>query len=269
MPLRGPDNKEYDGSQDGWTDSESEEPQKPRRRAKKRLAAVEPELRPEISEEPLAPVDEETAEEVTQLLSKEEVLVTGDKDKETGMLPVILRKVPQTSPEVPGMRGRHVGSRALSILSRMPLVGLKYLRESAEFVVYDDQPPPSGEYAVQALGITTIEYNGVQQNHLLVSFKAGQLTGFAVEDTYTTLNQVYPAGLVDFPIDLATPLAGRSARTIAVSCNRNIVIKLNSDTNDQMLVAANMSPFVIDLGLNIDTMFLTTTKETSIHLEAW
>lgn len=268
MPLRGPDNTEYNGSQDEWESSESEEPGELLRRIRKTLTPAEPE--PTDNESTPTPVETEAAEQLTtDMLDKEDILVTGEKDEQTGMLPVILRKISKVSPPVPAARGRHVGGKALSVLSRMPLVGLKYLRESAEFVVYDDQPPPSGEYAVQTLGVTTVEYDGVKQNHLLVSFKAGQLTGFGIEDNYTTVNGTYAAGLTDFPIDIANALGGRSGRTIAISCNRNIQIKLNSDLNNAMDIAANMSPFIIDLGLNIDTMYLTTTKETKLKMEAW
>jgi len=280
MPLRGPDNKEYDGSQDEWTDSEKEETGELLKKMKKLLSPTEPEPEPENFQPPPPPstpdawetakqAAEEDGEQVAELLTKEDILVTGEMDEETGMLPVILRKVASVTAPVPPARGRHVGERALAIISRVPLVGLRYLRESAEFVVYDNQPPPSGEYAVQALGVTTIEYDGIKQNHLLVSFKAGQLTGFAVEDTYETYNATYSAGLIDFEIDLAIPLGGRSARTIAISTNRNILVRLNGPTNDALKIAANISPFIIDLGLNIDKMYLTTYKETKLRMGAW
>jgi len=265
MPLRGPDDKEYNGSQDEWKDSESEEIPELFKKIRKKLAPTEPEPQdiqlPEL-------VGEEIVEDITELLRDEDILVTGEKDAETGMLPVLLKKVAEVAAEVPALRGRHVGARALAVLSRMPLVGLKYLRDSAEFVVYDDQPPPSGEYAVQALGVTTVEYDGVKQNHLLVSFKAGQLTGFGVEDTYDSLEGTYAAA-ADQEIDMATALGGRSARTIVIECNRDISVKLNDATSDAMSIAANQSPFVIDLGLNIDTIFLTTYKDTKLKLKGW
>jgi hypothetical protein len=272
MPLRGPDNKEYDGSQDEWTDSENEGTGELLKKMKKLLSPTEPEPEPENLQLPPPPSDEETTEEavqrVAELLSKEDILVTGDKDEQTGMLPVILRKVAEVSAAIPAQRGRHVGGRALAVLSRMPLVGLKYLRDSAEFVVYDDQPPPSGEYAVQALGVTTIEYDGVKQNHLLVTFKAGQLTGFGIENTYESQETTYGVA-VDTPVDINTPLGSRSARTIVIECNRNIQVKLNSATSDSMSISANQTPFVIDLGLNIDTIYLTTFKSTKVRIKGW
>jgi len=268
MPLRGPDNKEYDGSQDEWTDAEKEGTGELLKKMKKLISPTEPEPEPENLQLPPPPSDEETSEQVAELLSKEDILITGEMDEQTGMIPVILRKVADITAPVPPARGRHVGEKALAIISRVPLVGLRYLRESAEFVVYDNQPPPSGEYAVQALGVTTIEYDGVKQNHLLVTFKAGQLTGFGIEDTYESQETTYAAA-VDTPIDIATPLGSRSARTIVIECNRNIQVKLNSATSDAMSISANQTPFVIDLGLNIDTVYLTTFKVTKVKIKGW
>lgn len=247
MPLRGPDNKEYTGEE--W-DADGDEPDQ------------QPVDLPPIPEE------QEEAEQAAGTLTDEEIIITGEKDPETGMLPVLLRTLPKESPPVPPMRGRHVGGQALAVLSRVPLVGLKHLRASSEFVVYDDQPPPSGEYAVQSLGVTTVEYDGVKQNHLLVSFKAGQLTGFGVEDTYDSEETTYAAG-ADQEIDIATQLGGRKARTIVIECNRNIQVKLNEKTNAVMSIHANQSPFVIDLGLNIDYIYLTTVKDTKVRIKGW
>lgn len=278
MPLRGPDNKEYDGSQDEWTDAEKEGTGELLKKMKKLISPTEPEPEPENFQPPPPSTPDaweetqqaakEAREQVAELLSKEDILVTGEIDEETGMLPVILRKVADVTAAIPAQRGRHVGGRALAVLSRMPLVGLKYLRDSAEFVVYDDQPPPSGEYAVQALGVTTIEYDGVKQNHLLVTFKAGQLTGFGIEDTYDSQESTYAAA-ADIPIDIATQLGSRSARTIVIETNRNIQVKLNDDTSDAMSISANQTPFVIDLGLNIDTLYLTTFKDTKVRIKGW
>lgn len=272
MPLRGPDNKEYDGSQDEWEDNEGEGTGELLKKIREKLAPTEPEPEPQRAALPPVPDEgespEEAAERVAELLNQENILVTGEQDAETGLLPVILRKAAEVTPPVPAERGRHVGARALAVLSRMPLVGLKYLRDSAEFVVYDDQPPPSGEYAVQALGVTTVEYDGVKQNHLLVTFKAGQLTGFGVEDTYGSQESTYAAA-TDTPIDIATQLGSRSARTIVIECNRNIKVKLNDATNNAISISANQTPFVIDLGLNIDTIYLTTFKETKVRIKGW
>ena len=278
MPLRGPDNKEYDGSQDEWTDEEKEGTGELLKKMKKLISPTEPEPEPENFQPPPPSTPDaweqaqqaakEAGEQVAELLNKEDILLTGEMDESTGMMPVILRKVRDVTAPVPPSRGRHVGEKALAIISRVPLVGLRYLRESAEFVVYDNQPPPSGEYAVQALGVTTIEYDGIQQNHLLVSFKAGQLTGFGIEDTYESQESTYAAA-VDTPIDIATPLGSRSARTIVIECNRNIQVKLNSATSDPMSISANQTPFVIDLGLNIDTVYLTTFKVTKVKIKGW
>lgn len=269
MPLRGPDDQEYDGSQEEWFDSESEKVTELYKKIRKKIAPTEPEQEPQEMQLPdIQKAAEELTEQAADILRSEDILITGEKDDETGMLPVILKKTAEIAALVPAARGRHVGSEALATLSRMPLVGLKYLRDSAEFVVYDDQPPPSGEYAVQALGITTIEYDGVKQNHLLVTFKAGQLTGFGIEDTYESLEGTY-AAVTDQPIDIATALGSRSARTIVIETNRNIQVKLNELTGDAMSISANQSPFVIDLGLNIDTLYLTTTKDTKVRIKGW
>lgn len=247
MPLRGPDNKKYEGEE--W-DADGEEPNQ------------------QPVDLPPTPEEREAAEQAANTLSEEEIIITGDKDEETGMLPVLLKTLPTQSPTVPAVRGRHVGGTALAVLSRVPLVGLKYLRNSSEFVVYDDQPPPTGEYAVQALGVTTIEYDGVQQNHLLVSFKAGQLTGFGIENTYDSQEVTYSAA-ADIPIDIATALGSRSARTIVIECNRNIQVKINDAMSATMTISANQSPFIIDLGLNINTVFLTTFKDTKVRMKGW
>jgi hypothetical protein len=273
MPLRGPDNKEYDGSQDEWKDEEKEGTGELLKKIRKLRSPTEPEPEPEnFQPSPPPPSDDLTAEgiveQVAELVNKEDILITGETDEETGLLPVILRKAAAVSPAIPARRGRHVGGRALAILSRMPLVGLKYLRDSAEFVVYDDQPPPSGEYVVQALGVTTIEYDGVQQNHLLVTFKAGQLTGFGIENTYDSQESTYALG-TDLEIDIATHLGSRSARTIVIECNRNIQVKINTATSDAMSISANQTPFIIDLGLNIDKIFLTTYKDTKVRIKGW
>lgn len=166
------------------------------------------------------------------------------------------------------IRGRHVGAKALALVSRFPLVGLKYLRASSEFVIYDNQPPPSGEYAVQSLGITTVEYDGVKQNHLLVSFKAGQMSGFGMEDTYMTAN--LNLGVVsDYPVDVKLLLGARNGRTIVINHNRNIIIKVNDPTANQMELFAVQSPYIIDMGLNIHEVYITTSKSTKIKMEAW
>jgi len=168
----------------------------------------------------------------------------------------------------PSNRGRHVGAKALSLVSRFPLVGLKYLRASSEFVIYDNQPPPSGEYAVQSLGITTIEYDGVKQNHLLVSFKAGQMTGFGMEDTYMATDLTL--GVVsDYVIDVKLLLGARNGRALVINHNRNIIIKINNTSSNQIQLFAVQSPFIIDMGLNIHDVYITTSKATKIKLEAW
>lgn len=268
MPLRGPDDKQYDGAVDEWVDAENEQVTELKKKVKKLLSPTEQEPEPQNLQLPPAPGQEEVVQQLENFISSEDIFITGEKDEQTGLLPVILKKAADVAAEVPAGRGRHVGRGALATLSRIPLVGLKYLRASAEFVVYDDQPPPSGEYAVQALEVTTLEYNGVQQNHLLVTFKAGQLTGFGIEDTYDSQETSYAAA-VDTPIDIATQLGSRSARTIVIESNRNISVKINDATSDAMSISANQSPFVIDLGLNISTLYLTTFKLTKVRIKGW
>lgn len=249
MPLRDPQGNEYDGDFDGWSEESSEEGEGP-----------------EPIEE--APTDDEPADATER--ADERIIFTGERDPTTGMRPVVLEKAPDSSPAVPPTRGRHVGARALSLLSRMPLVGLRWLRSSSEFVVYDNQPPPTGEYAVQALGITTIEYDGVKQNHLLVTFKAGQLTGFGVEDTYLSYEALFAAIVTEEEIDIQTLLGVRNGRTVGLFVSRDVQIRFNSDTDPAITVCANQCPFVIDLGLNIESMYLTTLKtNTRVKLVGW
>jgi hypothetical protein len=169
---------------------------------------------------------------------------------------------------VANVRGRHVGAKALALVSRFPIVGLKWLRASEEFVIYDNQPPPSGEYVVQSLGITTIEYDGVKQNHLLVSFKAGQMSGFGMEDNYMTHNVLL--GVVsDYAVDVKTLLNNRNGRTIVINYNRNLVLKVNDTTANQIQLFAVQSPYIIDMGLNIHEIYITTTEATKVKIEAW
>lgn len=261
MPLRDPDGKKYDGLFDEWLEDLFDSGEEP------------PE---EVEEEPVdieegEPVEEPAEGEAEALdIPSGEVKVVGTRDPETGMRPVVMEKLPEKSPEVPAVRGRHVGAKALALLSRMPLVGLKQLSSSQEFVVYDNQPPPPGEYAVQALGITTIEYDGVKQNHLLVTFKAGQITGFGVEDTYLSHEALYAAIVTDEPIDIQTLLGVRNARTVALFTNRDIKIRFNSEFDPSISISANQCPFVIDLGLNIEWLFLSTLKaNTKVKLIGW
>lgn len=253
MPLRDPTGKRYDGLSEEWSD----------------------EAYDGDSEEP--PVDDEGAGGLGETsgdpdieMPEDGILFEGERDPETGMRPVVMEKLPAKSPSVPAVRGRHVGAKALALLSRMPLVGLKWMAASQEFVVYDNQPPPSGEYAVQALGVTTIEYNGVKQNHLLVTFKSGQLTGFGVEDTYLSYEATFGAIVTDEPIDIQTLLGVRSGRTVALFASKDIKIRFNTDTDPSITIAANQCPFVIDLGLNINWLFLSTLKDdTKIKLVGW
>lgn len=279
MPLRGPDNKEYDGSQDEWKDEEKEGTGELLKKMKKLLSPTEQEPEPENFQPPPPSTPDawedaqqaarEAGEQVAELLSKEDILITGEIDESTGMMPVILRKFKDVTAPVPPSRGRHVGEKALAIISRVPLVGLRYLRESAEFVVYDNQPPPSGEYAVQALGVTTIEYDGVKQNHLLVSFKAGQVAGFGMEDTYTAQDITILGAVADYPVDIKTLLGARNGRSIVINHNRNITLKVNSTTANAIQLFSVQSPYIIDMGLNLHEVYITTTKDTKVKLEAW
>lgn len=192
------------------------------------------------------------------------------KDPETGMYPVLIEVPPEKTPPIPPARGRQVGDKALALLSRMPLVGLKWLRSSSEFVVYDNQPPPSGEYAVQALGVTTIEYDGIKQNHLLVTFKAGQLTGFGMEDSYLSYETTFGSIVTDEWIDIQTLLGVRNGRAVALFVSRDVRIRFNSDTDPEITVKANQCPFVIDLGLNIVSMYISTIKApTKLKVVGW
>jgi hypothetical protein len=145
------------------------------------------------------------------------------------------------------------------------LVGLKYLRASQEFVIYDDQPPPSGEYVMQTLGISTLEYGGVKQNHLLVTFKSGQLTGFGTEDTYNYQEVVLAGANIDYPIDVTLALS-RSGRTIILFANRNIQIKYNSISATAIDISVMSLPWIIDLGLNIASVYITTTQDTTVRM---
>jgi hypothetical protein len=45
-------------------------------------------------------------------------------------------------------RGRQVGGDALAKIAQRGLVGMRWLRESKELVVYDSKPLPEGEYAI-------------------------------------------------------------------------------------------------------------------------
>lgn len=271
MPLRGPDDKEYDGAVDEWIDAEAE---KVTELAKKVKKEVEDRLSPVTQElvqqpQPESPSGEQPIQQLENFLSSEDIFITGEKDEQTGLLPVILKKAADIAASVPAGRGRHVGSGALNTLSRMPLVGLKFLRESAEFVVYDDQPPPSGEYAVQALGITTLEYDGIQQNHLLVSFKAGQLTGFGMESNYIAQTLDIPGVVADQEVDITTLLGGRDGRTIVINYNRTMSVKVNKTTADPTILYSSQSPYIVDLGLNLQKLYITTTKATKVRLQAW
>lgn len=195
-----------------------------------------------------------------------DVVATGPSDETMGMTPA--RRVKDIPHTAPVQRGRHVGAAALALVSRVPLVGLKYLRDSNEFVIWDDQPPPSGEYAVQTLGITTIEYGGVKQNHLLVSFKAGQLTGFGMEDTYGA-DELTLAPTTDYFIDVDAMLSNRDGRTLVINYNRTISIKINNTTYDSTTLYSVQSPYIIDMGLNLKKLYITTTKNTKIRFQVW
>jgi hypothetical protein len=214
--------------------------------------------------------EDESLEAAPGYIPDERILFTGPKDSETGMRPVVLEKDPSVTPPVPPARGRQVGEKALALISRVPLVGLKWLRRSSEFVVYDNQPPPSGEYAVQTLGVTTIEYDGVKQNHLLVTFKAGQITGFGVEDNYLSYEATYAAIITDEEIAIQPLLGVRNGRTVGLFVSKDVKIRFNSDTDPAITICANQCPFVIDLGLNIQSLYLTTIKaNTKIKLVGW
>jgi hypothetical protein len=248
MPLRGPDNREYDGSQDEWEQDDNP------------LEGLSDE----------SEVDAGTGEgvEVSEEPEASDDYITGKRDPEMGMKPVIVEVPREKTPGPPPERGRHVGTKALSLLSRLPLVGLKWLRSSSEFVIYDNQPPPSGEYAVQALGVTALEYDGVVQNHLLVSFKAGQLTGFGMEDNYS--GQEIALGVVsDYAIDVMNLLSNRAGRTIVIQHNRNMSIKFNSTSSIAIQIYAVQSPYIVDLGLNISALYLTTTQATTVRFQVW
>jgi len=45
-------------------------------------------------------------------------------------------------------RGRQVGGDALAKIAQRGLVGIRWMRKSSEFVVYDSKPLPEGEYAI-------------------------------------------------------------------------------------------------------------------------
>jgi hypothetical protein len=211
-------------------------------------------------------VPDESAESAPTEPLDSDVILTGPSDETMGMSPARRNKgIPH---EAPVQRGRHVGAAALSLVSRVPLVGLKWLRASEEFVIYDDQPPPSGEYVMQTLGISTLEYGGVKQNHLLVTFKAGQLTGFGMEDTYAA-DEITLAPTVDYLVDVLALLGNRDGRTLVINYNRTISIKVNSTTYDPTTLYSVQSPYIVDLGLNLDKVYITTTKNTKIRFQVW
>jgi hypothetical protein len=196
-----------------------------------------------------------------------DVINTGPSDKTMGMTPA--RRDKEIPHDKPVQRGRHVGAAALALVSRVPLVGLKWLRASSEFVIYDDQPPPSGEYVMQTLGISTLEYAGVKQNHLLVTFKSGQLTGFGMEDNSYSAEYLLVGVQTDYLIDVTVLLAARDGRAIVLNYNRNIAVKVNSITATAFALSAVQSPYIIDMGLNISKVYITTTKTSTVRLEVW
>ncbi len=251
MPLRRVKRGPLSGPDDAWEDS-GDESNSPPPTTEEEISATQ--QLEEIELEKTPPNDAD-------------VVPAGESDETMGMTPA--RRLKEVSHKAPPQRGRHVGAAALALVSRIPLVGLRYLRDSREFVIYDDQPPPSGEYVVQTLGISTLEYDGVQQNHLLVTFKAGQLTGFGMEDNYYAVEYALVGANVDFPVNVQTLLGGRDGRTLVVNYNRNISIKVNTVTATPFSLAATQSPYVIDLGLNISSVYISTTKSCTVRLEAW
>lgn len=244
---------------DSWHEAEGDESSKP-------PPTVEEELR--ASHEGEAEGGGEGGEQTEGVAEPQDsdIAITGPSDESMGFSPA--RRLKDVAHEMPAQRGRHVGAAALSLVSRIPLVGLKWLRASDEFVIYDDQPPPSGEYVMQTLGISTIEYGGVKQNHLLVSFKAGQLTGFGMEDTYGA-DELDLVPTVDYLVDVFALLGDRDGRTLVINYNRTISIKVNSTTYDSTTLYSAQSPYIVDLGLNLNKMYITTTKDTKIRFQVW
>ena len=244
---------------DSWHETEGDESSKP-------PPTVEEELRASHEEE--AEGGGEGGEQTEGVAEPQDsdVAITGPSDESMGFSPA--RRLKDVAHEMPAQRGRHVGAAALSLVSRIPLVGLRWLRKSEEFVIWDDQPPPSGEYAVQTLGITTLLYDGVKQNHLLVSFKAGQITGFGMEDTYTA-QEFTLVPTVNYLVDIVTLLNNRTGRTLVINYNRTITIKVNSTAYQSTTLFSAQSPYVLDLGLNITQVYITATKTTKIRLQAW
>jgi hypothetical protein len=197
------------------------------------------------------------------------LMVIGQRDIETGMRPILNEFPPSVSPPMPAQRGRHVGTEALSTVSRQVGGGLDYLRASEELVIYDNQPPPKGEYAVQPLNVTPINYAGVTRHHLLVTQEAGKLTGFVVEDNYGGVEANLSGVQTDYPVDLTALLAQRKARTLVLRHNRNIIIKFNGAGNQPIPLYSVESPFIIDLGLNMNTLYITTTETTKVKITVW
>lgn len=205
---------------------------------------------------------------VTTPPNDDTVLNVGPADVSMGMTPSTR---PGKAPPVksPTQRGRNVGAAALALVSRVPLVGLKYLRDSAEFVIYDDQPPPSGEYAVQTLGVTTLTYDGVQQNHLLVTFKAGQLTGMTQEEDYYATSFTFGV-VTDQEVDIESLLATvRAGKTIVLHFDHNMTIKFNDKNNDAIQIFAVESPYVLPDGLTLYQLWVTTTQASKLWMEVW
>jgi len=240
----------------------------------------------EIPEEPEAQAEEllrEAGEAIKKAAGAEELtdnidivedrvrglMVIGQRDIETGMRPILNELPPGVSPPVPAQRGRHVGSEALSLIRREIGGGMDFLRDSEEFVLYDSQPPPKGEYATQPLNVSPIEYGGHTRHHLLVTFKEGQLTGFGMEDNYSAADWESVGAETDHEIDVDALLSNRDGRTLVVNHNRNITMKLNNTTSVPIQLFSIQSPYIIDLGLNIKKLYITTTQVTKVKLQVW
>ena len=77
-----------------------------------------------------------------------------DKKEVSGLTSVPTRVMAiKEMPDQAESRGRFVGERALPLIAKRALVGLAWLRDSAETVVYDEAPIPSGEFAITPLSL--------------------------------------------------------------------------------------------------------------------
>jgi len=196
--------------------------------------------------------------------------IAGGRDEEIGLRSVLEQTTPDPARanQPPLQRGVHTGVDALNLVARQVGSGLNWVRTSEEFKVWDSQPPPAGEYSIQPLNVTPVTYQGVIRHHLLVTSQAGKLTGFSIEENY--YDQPLSVGIVtDQMLDLSLLLSNRKARTLVVKANHNFTIKLNASTNAGIPIYAIEGPFIIDLGLNIEYLFITTTQPTEIKLTFW